>query len=186
MLAAWYANVSLVKFIVEHADKKIIDLRDSLGESAIFNATLSKGSVEKITTCVRLLIEAGADMNLRTGDIARPAVELNNSYFQGNNALGNLVEQVAADRYTTEEDKQRDLTIIQLLVDQGAICIHASDTLKGDRCTYHQILENVKDDVLWEKKGTIVCLFGTKSLDSPMANIPSDIANLIIEQMQTI
>ena len=177
MLAVWYTNVSLVKFIVAHTDKKILNVRDGCGMTALFNATLSRaGPIEKVEACMRLLIEAGADMNLREGYITHLSsvdVELKDSDFPGNNALGNLVVTVAGDRYSTKQDKKRDLTLMQLLIEQGATCKFSPNMLAGDRKTCDQYWQRPekrlcgirKDYVFWQQR----------SPDSPIANVPQDV-----------
>ena len=192
MLAAYYANVNLVKFIVEHADKKILDCRDDEGETALFYAAMSKGTLEKSMRCVKLLIAAGANMNLREGAILWPASikdELDEKQFGGSNVLGQLVEIVANKGYRSEEEEQNFKKLIQLFVEHGASCYienvgEITENENPETAVYSDVLNEAKAQAMWAKARFVY--LANRSPDSSVSSFPQDMVNLIIQKIHTL
>lgn len=191
MLAVYEANISLVKYIVEHTNKNILDLQDSVGRTALFQAAIFtlKAPLEKVLACVQILIEAGSNMDLRTGFISLPTPTA--PVLHGNNLLGHIVTNLN-DGENTPEQMEKFKMVAGMLVTYGASCYMrnleivdfeatGNGTQKQDASKYIATLKEAQNAWLnWPH--TRLLFAGSRDTNSPLSKLPDELRNLIFQQ----
>ena len=191
--AAHQGNVHLVKYIVQHTDRKILNLKDSGGMTALFYTDISDAPVEKVIECAQVLIDAGLDLNLRSGMVFIPAPtdgELDEKSFKGDNVIGRYVRKLDnhfEDIHSLTSKKEQQLTeLIKLFVSEGVSChlreygdLSTSDTHStGNQKRYIDILKKTEDSIIdWPK--TRLLFFAQRDAKTNFSELPSELISQI-------
>ena len=211
--AATFADVELMRFIVDRADKKALNLRCQLGGNALCETVLYRGTLEtrapleKVITCALMLFKAGVEVTYPSGnnyikrdfygDVVFDVNPKDPFKFKGLTIIDKLIE-IIEEKSRGQSDTSREETLVHLFIGLNVTSslsqfINQTDSELENLESDAQVSEDIKRrQIKIFKEATEAAVFvkttllylGALSQESNLSHLPKDLIEKICRHFQ--